>query len=145
MTEQESAENPQYISLWRRLAVIIYDGLLLIAVVIAALIPITVGFRITYGSPLYPIVVIPYIYGVAFLYFGWFWTRSGQTLAMKTWKVGIESDEGGPITWKQAGVRYIVAMISWAAVGLGFYWSLFHKQKATWHDLASSSRLVTRH
>lgn len=142
MSEQESAANPQYITLWRRLAVIIYDGLLLFAVLFFAAIPFSVAFNITYDSPLYPIFVA-YLYGVAFLYYGWFWTR-GQTLAMKTWRVGIETNEGHRLSWKQAFVRYVAAMISWLIVGLGFYWSLFHKQKATWHDLASSTRLVKR-
>lgn len=125
----------------RRLIVFVYEAFLLFAVLFAAAIPITVGFNITYGDPRYPVLVI-YLYAFAFLYFGWCWTRAGQTLAMKTWKLQLVSRNGGPVTWKQSAIRYGVACISLLAFGLGFLWALFNKNKDTWHGLASSTKLI---
>jgi len=76
------------------------------------------------------------------LYFSWFWVKAGQTLGMKTWKTLVVSDTGERISWKQATIRYLVAMVSWGAVGIGFVWSLFDSKKRTWHDMASHSYLV---
>ncbi len=46
------------------------------------------------------------------------------------------------ITWRIAWLRFIAAMLSWVAVGMGFIWSLFHQNKLTWHDIFSQTRLV---
>ena len=129
------------ITLLHRFVVILYDGLLLFAVLFFASIPVVAGFSITYNSPFYPLYIL-YIYGVGFLYFGWFWTHGGQTLAMKTWKARLVSSQGD-VTWLQAAKRYLVALISWLCLGLGFLWSLFRQDNATWHDLFSATRLVS--
>ena len=128
------------ITLLRRLGVILYDGLLLFAVLFFASIPVVAGFSITYDSPFYPLYIL-YIYSIGFLYFGWFWTHGGQTLAMKTWKARLVSKQG-EVTWLQAAKRYFAALISWLCLGLGFIWSLFRQDNATWHDLFSATRLV---
>lgn len=141
MTAQQTASTAQPISLWRRLAVIIYDGFLLAAVLFFAAAVPTIAFGITQESPAYPLLIV-YIYGIAFLYYGWFWTQGGQTLAMKTWNVKIESTQGESISWGQALIRFLVAMLGWLPVALGYLWSLIRKDKATWHDLASKTRLL---
>ncbi len=123
------------ISLLRRLVIIFYDSLLLFAVLFFASIPIAVPFNITYGSPWYFAYVL-YIYVVGFIYFGWFWTHGGQTLAMRTWKAKLVSSSG------KALLRYLVALLSWLCLGLGFIWSLFRKDNATWHDLVSGTQLI---
>jgi uncharacterized RDD family membrane protein YckC len=47
------------------------------------------------------------------------------------------------IWWGAGGApRYAVATVSLAAFGLGFLWSLFDRERRTWHDLASHTKLV---
>ena len=135
-----NSETSIKVGLARRFAAIIYDALLLFAVVFAASIPVMVPFNITYDHPLYFLYVF-YIYGVGFLYFGGFWTHGGQTLAMKTWKIKVTDLEHNQISWKQAFIRYLVALVSWLVFGLGFLWALFSRDKKTWHDLASRTVL----
>ncbi len=125
----------------RRVASIIYDLLLLCAVLFAASIPVTVGLGITYGHPLYFGYVV-YIYVVIFLYFGWFWVHGGQTPAMKTWNIKMVGMNGTNVSWKQALYRFLGAFISCIPIGLGFLWSLIRKDKASWHDLLSNTRLI---
>lgn len=136
----ETSGKSTNISLLYRLLIIFYDSLLLFAVLFFASIPIVVPFKIVYGSPWYFVYVL-YIYVVGFIYFGWFWTHGGKTLAMKTWKAKLISDSV-EISWRQALIRYLSALLSWFCLGLGFIWSLFRKDKATWHDLLSGTRLV---
>jgi uncharacterized RDD family membrane protein YckC len=128
-------------SLPRRLASIIYDLLLLFAVLFAASIPVTMGLGITYGHPLYPGYVV-YIYAVTFLYYGWFWVHGGQTPAMKTWNIKLVATDGNKVNWKQALFRYLATFLSCLPLGLGFLWSLIRKDKACWHDLLSSTQLI---
>ena len=51
------------------------------------------------------------------VYFGWFWTHGGQTLAMKTWRVRIVTRDGQAIRWPRALLRYLLAW-GWFLPGL---------------------------
>ncbi|PCI21507.1 MAG: hypothetical protein COB62_03300 [Piscirickettsiaceae bacterium] len=131
-------ENPP--GLIRRLAVMLYDGLLIIAlffVATIALLPFNQGEAFQPNSLAYSI----YLLVVSFLFYGWFWTHGGQTLGLIAWKMHIVSESGQAITWKQALIRFFVAIFSWGILGLGLFWALFNSKKLTWHDIASKSHL----
>jgi uncharacterized RDD family membrane protein YckC len=76
------------------------------------------------------------------MFYAWFWTHGGQTLGMKTWRVRVETLDGKAISYQQTLIRATVAILSAGLLGLGFLWSLFDKEKRTWHDMVSKSRLV---
>ena len=124
----------------RRFAAMFYDSLLLAAVLFFAFIPFVVLFGDLAKQGYNPLSTL-YMLAVALLYFGWQWTHGGQTLGMKTWKIRVVSLEDGAVSWKQATVRFLVAMVSWAALGLGFVWGLRDPDCLTWHDRASGTRM----
>lgn len=137
----EHAATP---SLPRRLAAILYDTVLVIAVCIA-------GFAIVYipmaqisgstdigGNPLFTL----YLGLLAVSFHLWFWTHGGQTLGMRAWRIRVINDQGEAPSLQQALLRYAVACLSLAAFGIGFLWSLFDEQGRTWHDILSGTRLV---
>jgi len=143
MTENTSLP-PEYAGLARRLMAIIYDLFLLVALLFIATgvaIAFNHGNAIEPGQRLYPFYVSGLLV-VSFGFYGWFWTHGGQTLGMKTWKMKLQQYNGHPVTWTLAFIRFMTAIISWSAVGLGFFWSLFHPQRRTWHDIASRCVLV---
>ncbi|MGH7129142.1 MAG: RDD family protein, partial [Planctomycetaceae bacterium] len=111
--------------LLRRFAAIVYDSLLLFAVLFFASLAVIVPFDIRYGDPLYSLYLL-YTYAVGFLFFGWFWTHGGQTLGMRTWRIRLESAGGDIITWRRALLRYVAALLSWLLLGGGFLLSLVH-------------------
>lgn len=51
------------------------------------------------------------------LYFIWFWTHGGQTLAMKTWKVRLVASDGRAVPIARAVARYALAWL-WILPGL---------------------------
>lgn len=130
--------------LLRRLGAIFYDSVLVFGLVFFAFavvyLPLAIGFGMedSRGNPAYTL----YLMLVAVSFHLWFWTHGGQTLGMRSWRLKVVDTAGGPISLKQAVLRYLVAVISLAVFGLGFVWSLFDRQKRTWHDIASSTRLV---
>ncbi|MBT4577924.1 RDD family protein [bacterium] len=77
-----------------------------------------------------------------YFYFTWSWVKGRQTLGMKTWKFQIEQDSGENITHKQAFIRFVLAIISFSVVGLGFIYQLFNKDNLAWHDKHSDTRLI---
>jgi len=131
---------PQQVKLPRRLMIILYDALLLFAVLFFAS---AIGVMLHRGEAVENSLAFNvYLLGVAFLYYGWFWTESGQTLGMKSWRVRLQQRDGSNITWQQAGIRFAAAILSWLPLGLGFLWMLWDKEGLTWHDRLSDTRLV---
>ncbi len=127
-------------SLIRHLAAIVYDFLLLTALLFLAtalLLPFNGGEAFSSRQFFYPI----YLFIVSFLFYGWFWTHGGQTLGLKAWKIKVISDNGEMISWRQAFIRFIVSILSWGFLGLGFVWVLFDKERRSWHDISSKSGL----
>ncbi len=131
---------------FRRMAAIFYDGILLFSLLFVAAIPVVVLYEKFTGQPLYgqpayyPFML--YLYGIAFVYFGLPWVRTGQTPGMKIWGIRLESTNQRPIDWITALKRFIVAMISWLVFGAGFLAILMSRDKLAWHDLASGTRVV---
>lgn len=122
----------------RQIGAILYDALLLFGVLFVVTAPVVILLEWTYQDPGYTI----YIISMIFFYFGWFWTHGGQTLGMKTWKIRLVSTENSKVRWPQAFRRFVTAWVSCLAAGTGFFRALFSKDGATWHDLASNTRLV---
>jgi uncharacterized RDD family membrane protein YckC len=140
-TKPDSSPAPVPCSLLRRLGAIVYDALLLLALLFIATIPVLIinhGHPVAAADPLYQ----GYLLLVSFLFFGWFWTHGGQTLGMRAWRVRVQNKDGKSITWLQALLRFLAALVSWAALGLGFLWSLLDRDRQTWHDRFSESVLV---
>lgn len=138
----------------RRLAAMFYDGLLSIALLmVVTLIYQQVVLRLIYGSekltalaesggldidPILSTVLLFALFG----FFAKFWTHNGQTLGMQVWGVRIQNADGSAIDLWQALLRFLISIISWLFLGLGFWWALFDKQKRTWHDIYSESQVV---
>ena len=132
------------VPLWRRLAAASYDALVVLAlwfIATAVAMPFTRG-AVTPEHPLAELIYRLYILAVGLLFFGVFWVRNGQTLGMLAWRVKVvQAGNGLKITWKQALIRYLASYLSWGAAGLGFWWSLWDKDKKTWHDRLSGTEL----
>jgi uncharacterized RDD family membrane protein YckC len=129
------ADTPSAPSFLCRLAVVVYDFLLLIAVLFLAtalLLPFNAGEAFTREQIFYPI----YLLMVSFLFYGWFWTHGGQTLGLRAWKVKVLTVNQQPISWTQALVRFTTAF---ASCGLGLLWILVDKHRWSWHDHLSKT------
>ncbi len=153
----------QTIGLFKRILVIIYDGLLLIALAFftSALlmglftwlgpdsffaIPDPANPNLIERSDLGRIIggtiVSINVICVSFFFYGWFWTHGGQTLGMKAWNLYLVKPDGKFIDWNTALKRYLAALISWACLGLGFTWILLDRQKRAWHDIITNTKIV---
>ncbi len=124
----------------RRLTATFYDLLLLIAVLFVAtalLLPLNGGKAFTAQQFFFPF----YLLLVSFFFYAWFWTHGGQTLGLRAWKIKVLTLDMKPINWKQALLRFTVAIISWGFCGLGFLWILIDKNQLSWHDHVSKTSL----
>ncbi|WIV99294.1 MULTISPECIES: RDD family protein [Roseateles] len=96
----------------RRLAAFLYEGILLFAVAMAT--------GLVY-SPLAQqrhalehrnglMLALACSFGAYFVYF---WSRSGQTLPMKTWHIRVLRLDGQPLSVGQALLRYVLSFAWW--------------------------------
>lgn len=131
----------QRASLRRRLVSIIYDGMLLMAwlfmagFLVVGLLPAAGAERSIVAQTVFQI----YLIATAGLYFVLFWSRGGQTLAMKTWRIRVVTREGGALTLRQAWVRYFWAL---ATLGFGILWALVDREGQFLHDRLAGTQLV---
>jgi uncharacterized RDD family membrane protein YckC len=128
-------------SLLRRLGAILYDSLLMIALLFLATIPFLATSSEDAVKPetlTHQLVLAAVVY--AFLV--GFWCKRGSTLGMLAWGLRVETDDGGLPSIGQGSIRFLVAIFSWLAFGLGFLWQLWDKDKRTWHDRLSKTRLM---
>lgn len=107
-----------------------------------------------------------FLFVVLGIYFVWFWSHGGQTVAMKTWHVRLVATDGTPVSELRALARYLLswlwflpalAMAHFAglhglgelfgAIGAGVvafaFLSYLHPQRQFWHDAICGTRLVT--
>lgn len=134
--------NLEPVTLLRRLGAIIYDTVLAgFSVVVAAGI-LAVAFQSLTGIKLPDIIMVVIYAALTYGFFTFFWMKGGQTLGMRAWKIRVVNDAGQGINRQQATARFLWAIVSWAAVGIGFLVSLTSPDKLAWHDKYSGTRLV---
>jgi uncharacterized RDD family membrane protein YckC len=119
----------------------IYESLLVIAVVFVAsfvALPVVGDLHAPWQKHLFQVFLL----GVLFAYFAAFWLRSGQTLAMKTWRVRLVRADGGRVSPGQAALRFCLALAGLALAGAGFWWALFDRDRQFLHDRLLGTRLI---
>ena len=151
-------------SLRRRLAAFVYEGVLLFGVVMI-------------GGWLYDTLtqhrhamqgrtgLQAFLFLLLGIYFVWFWTHGGQTVAMKTWHIRLVDANGRALGQPRAFARYALAWLwfvpalaaaryvgpnsAWAifalmTVGVAAYalLALTNPQRQFLHDLICGTRLV---
>lgn len=150
--------------MWRRMAAFVYEGVILFGVVMIA------GyFYSTITQQRHALQgqwgLRAFLFLVLGIYFIWFWSRGGQTVAMKAWHVRLVDVHGRAVSQPRALVRYLLSWLwffpalatAWLAgldssaqifglmsVGVVAYALLarLHPQRQFWHDVACGTRLI---
>lgn len=150
-------------TLKRRLAAFVYEGVLLFGVLMVAGFIFAGLSRMWRGQGTGGLQF--FLFLVLGLYFGWFWSHGGQTVAMKAWHIRLLDAQGRPVTLPRALVRYALAWLWFApalltahlsglkgggslfgivAAGVVAYAALsrLNPQRQFWHDVVCGTRLV---
>ena len=130
----------QSAGLFRRLAAILYDSLLIIAMwlITTLLLVVFINDGAALQGPLFQFG----LYFEACLFYSYFWRLRGQTLGMQVWKIKLVSPSLQTLSWQECFARLFFALVSVSMLGLGFIWMLFDPDRLTWHDRASGTRVV---
>lgn len=148
----ERADQLSPAPLIRRLVAMLYDGLICIALLMVVTMIYTFALAGILGDEQYKALeaagqmrggplLTSLMFVSLFLFFGYFWTRTGQTLGMQVWHLRVQNQDGSSISWLQALLRFMMGWVSWACLGLGWLWMLFGQERLSWTDRFSESRV----
>lgn len=76
------------------------------------------------------------------VYFVWCWQKSGQTLAMQTWKLQVLNQDNSLLSREKAVLRYALATLSLMLFGLGFLWAVFDRNRSYLHDKLLNTYII---
>ncbi|KLN65354.1 MULTISPECIES: RDD family protein [Vibrio] len=141
--------------LFRRLGALLYDSLIIIAVemmaagVVVAILHALMAMGLFHlgefedvsafltHHPLWSPVYTAYLAFVWIYFFVYFWTRAGQTLGMRAWKLHMRSNDGSPVTVTQALIR-----IGTSGFGLANLTVPIDPKKRGFHDIWAKTQVV---
>lgn len=130
-------ENNQVASVTRRLMGVLYDGMLVLALLFLMGLILTAVGTLLFGkvgvqasdAQALPAWYRHFVLSPSFLltllgFYGLFWRKSGQTLGMQTWRLKTVTNDGKLLTWAQSVLRILCATLVpllCALVGMALY------------------------
>ena len=131
--------------LWRRLAALIYDSLIIVGMfiilglILVAILKLIIG---DFPGELPFSIVMTLLFSTCFFYYTHSWRRGGQTIGMKAWRIRLANLTEQPISLSQCMLRTGCGFFSIVIFGIGFWWAWLDKNQRSWHDMASLTRIV---
>lgn len=122
-------------------ASLIYEALVIIALsFLCALVFILMAGDATHGVKRYALQL--FLWVSVGIYFVWCWHKSGQTLAMQTWRLKLVTKNNHLLSFNIAIARYVLASISLMLFGLGFLWAIVDPDKLFLHDRLLKTKII---
>ncbi len=138
--------------LWRRLAAMAYDSILILAIWMVVTFVVLSFFGIENArtvegetvtlDPIYKNILFLSMLVSAWAFFGWFWTHSGQTLGMQAWRLKVVTREGEKISVAQSIARFLLAIPAFLMVGIGYFYMYLNPERETLHGKLSGTKVV---
>lgn len=94
----------------RRLAAFVYEGVLLFGVLMTTAL-FYAGIVQQRNAMVGRSGLMAVLFVVLGLYFVWFWSHGGQTLAMKSWRIRLVCSDGTPLSAWRALARFLLSWL----------------------------------
>lgn len=157
----------------RRLGAVVYEALLLVAIVFVAgfiALPLISPGHASDATALaipdtaHRVILFCLLFTTVAWYLVWSWSGGRRTLPMKTWRLALTTANGAPVPAKAALLRYLsacigpaLAVLAYGAlrshglgaqavwlVALNFLWAFVDPQRQFLHDRIAGTRIVLR-
>lgn len=146
MRKKKMKNNFKYAGFWRRVGASVIDLVLLTLIQMGifmsfGLSPNVFDTAQTNAASYGVAQLVFFIVNIAFDVI--FWVNfDGATPGKKALGIRIVQENGKPLTYSVALVRWFCYFISLIPFGLGFFWAAFDKKKQAWHDKLVSTIVV---
>ena len=135
-------QNARPAPLLRQLAAMLYDSFLLAACWVGVgfiFIIFSKGERITGGA--LQLALRATLLAVWIAFYVYFWSKQGQTLGMRAWRLAVADEDGRAIGYQRALLRWCCALSTCAPAGIGLWWRALDTDGRTLYDRLSRTRL----
>ena len=148
-THPDSTQKPRAHIGWRLLS-LLYDLWPVLALWMLTAVPFTLLDVVASGgnthhniAPYSPLQWLLWLccWSLAGVYAVLSWRRGGQTLGMRPWRLRVTDAQGASAAPRALWLRYAVGGLSLLAFGLGFWWAWIDRDRLTWHDRISKTRM----
>lgn len=143
-------------TLIKRLAAMIYDALVALAVAVSSGIVITLVLilllennilsmqgaehtkDVIQSSVVYQTIIQVWVGFWVLGFFLWFWTHGGQTIGMRAWRIRLHSCNNKPLTYSRMLLRVLTAL-----GGIGTLFIIFNpRKKRALQDIATQTEVL---
>lgn len=129
-------------SRFKRIAALIYDSLLIIALLfLSTFLLLLARDGETFGPNHVGYILSQLMVGGLYLVFCW--TKGGQTLGMLAWRIKLINSLNQPITVQQGIKRYVFACLGFWLGGIGILWMFINRKQLSLADYLSQTRMVS--
>ncbi len=124
--------------IWKRLLALIYDGLVVTALILISGLVASVLAQGEAPAWLTQMLLVLSVGG----YFWWSWSCGGKTAGMRAWRLRLVGLEGEAITYDVAFRRLVFCVLTLAPVGATLFTAALSPIGQTIYDRLSKTRVV---
>lgn len=116
-----------------------YDLLLLCALWFVATIPFLIWQGESFTQKPFMLFAFQiYLIAISYIYLTFFWTQSGQTPGLRTWKLQLQREDGHLLTRHNSNIRFTLAALLFPIGWIG----LFTPKKQLLQDILAKTKIV---
>lgn len=141
--QKESAE------IWRRLAALVYDAFILLALSMAfgaVAVIVSSVFGNKPDDSFTPVVNQNVTFGLWYLvlasFYFYFWRKDGQTLGMRAWRLRLLDWQGNLASPRSCVLRILIAPPFVLFFLVAYFWKFLDKDQLCLHDRLSKTKVV---
>lgn len=116
-----------------------YDLLLLCALWFVATIPFLIWQGESFTQKPFMLFAFQiYLIAISYIYLTFFWTQSGQTPGLRTWKLQLQREDGHLLNRHNSNIRFTLAALLFPIGWIG----LFTPKKQLLQDILAKTKIV---
>ena len=128
----------------KRILAIIYDSLLIAAIVLVlSLLLVFINGGYPDSGSFLSFIQFFILAVTGPIFYSYFWiVNKGQTTGMQAWKIQLVTVDETELNIKKTMLRCLISTISFACFGMGYLWILYDKENLSWSDILTKTKVI---
>tara|TARA_Y100000590_G_scaffold12703_1_gene15423 strand:- start:309 stop:728 length:420 start_codon:yes stop_codon:yes gene_type:complete len=134
----------QSASFLKRILALVYDSLLIAAIVLVlSLLLVLVNGGYSESGSFVSFIQFFILVFTGPIFYSYFWiVNKGQTTGMQAWRIKLVTTDETELNINKTMLRCLISTISFACLGLGYLWILYHKDDLSWSDILTKTKVI---
>ena len=128
----------------KRILALVYDSLLIAAIVLVlSLLLVLVNGGYSESGSFVSFIQFFILVFTGPIFYSYFWiVNKGQTTGMQAWRIKLVTTDETELNINKTMLRCLISTISFACLGLGYLWILYHKDDLSWSDILTKTKVI---